>query len=298
MTHRTAPDLDEQLHSLFEQADVDGFLHAVNVDTGADVGYHDDAPVVAASTFKVPVLVELFRQGDAGHVQLDEPTTVPAQGRALGPTGLSAMVDPASLSWRDLAQSMIAVSDNAATDVICNRIGLGNVNRAMRELGLTDTRVDLNCLGIFTTMAEDADVDALSKIPLTPSLQVLQQMRALDPTATNHTTASDMTRLLQLVYTDEAASAPSCDHMRRILRSQVWPHRLASGFPEDDVTTAGKTGTLITWRNEVGCVEYADGSRFVVAIYTRSRTARIKNPAADTVIGKAARKAVDALRAG
>jgi beta-lactamase class A len=298
MTDSTKTKLVAQLHSLFEQADVDGFLHAVDVNTGAEVGYHSDAPVVAASTFKVPVLVELFRQGDAGRITLEEQVTVPVKGRALGPTGLSVMLDPASLSWRDLAQSMIAVSDNAATDIICNRIELDNVNGTMRELGLTNTRVDLNCLGIFTTMAQDAGVDALDKIPLTPSLQVLQEMRALDPAATNRTTPRDMTRLLQLVYTDEAASAHSCDRIRRILRSQVWPHRLASGFPEDDVVTAGKTGTLITWRNEVGGVEYPDGSQFVVAIYTRSHQARIKNSAADAVIGMAAKMGVDALRAG
>jgi beta-lactamase class A len=106
-----------------------------------------------------------------------------------------------------------------------------------------------------------------------------------------------MTQLLQLILTDQAASDGSCDHMRRILRSQVWPHRLASGFPEDDVVTAGKTGTLITWRNEMGTVGYPDGSQFAVAVYTRSRRARIKNPAADAVIGSAARTAVDALRA-
>jgi beta-lactamase class A len=105
-----------------------------------------------------------------------------------------------------------------------------------------------------------------------------------------------MTRLLQLVYTDAAASAESCEHIRRILRNQVWPHRLAAGFPEDDIFTAGKTGTLIVWRNEVGVVGCRDGSVFAVAVYTRSRQPSIKDPAADAVIGAAARMAVDELR--
>jgi beta-lactamase class A len=172
MKDSTATALTARLQSLFDEADVDGFLHAVDVNTGTEVGYHPDVPVVAASTFKVPVLVELFRQGDAGRIMLEEQVAVPVQGRAIGPTGLSVLADPVSMSWRDLAQSMIAVSDNAATDVICDRIGLDNVNRTMGELGLTKTRVDLNCLGIFTTMAEDAAVDSLHKIPLIPSIEV------------------------------------------------------------------------------------------------------------------------------
>jgi beta-lactamase class A len=84
--------------------------------------------------------------------------------------------------------------------------------------------------------------------------------------------------------------------MRRILSNQVWPHRLASGFPEDVVSTAGKTGTLVTVRNEAGVVTYPDGKRYAVAIFTRSHKIRSKNPGADAVIGAAARAAVTHLR--
>lgn len=284
------------LRSVFEQADVDGFLHALDVRSGREVGHSPDAPVVTASTFKLPVLVELFRQADAGSIDLTERVTVPVDGRAPGPTGLSVMLDPVTLSWRDLAHSMIVVSDNAATDVICERVGLDNVNRSMRLLGLTDTHLDADCRGIFASLAEDAGVESVGDVPLVPSPEVLDAMRAVQPARTDRTTARDMTRLLQLIYNDAAASPQSCEHIRRILRNQVWPHRLAAGFPEDDVVTAGKTGTLIVWRNEVGVVGYPDGSVFAVAVYTRSRRPSLKNPAADAVIGAAARMAVDALR--
>ncbi len=62
--------------------------------------------------------------------------------------------------------------------------------------------------------------------------------------------------------------------------------------------TSGKTGTLPTVRNEVGVVEYPDGGRYAVAVFTRSASTSQKNAAADAVIGRAARLAVDALRAG
>jgi beta-lactamase class A len=83
--------------------------------------------------------------------------------------------------------------------------------------------------------------------------------------------------------------------MRRLLRLQVCRHRLASGFPTDDVLVSGKTGTLLNLRSEVGVIELPDGHRFAIAVFTRSSDAALTNPRADAVIGTAARLAVDQL---
>lgn len=106
-----------------------------------------------------------------------------------------------------------------------------------------------------------------------------------------------MTRLLSALWRDEACPSEYGAAMRRVMGLQVWPHRLASGFPFDDVHVAGKTGTLPTLRNEVGVVEYPDGGRYAVAVFTRTANPAATLPAADAVIGTAARIAVDALRA-
>ncbi|MYZ41175.1 serine hydrolase, partial [Streptomyces sp. SID4917] len=80
-------------------------------------------------------------------------------------------------------------------------------------------------------------------------------------------------RLLGLVWRDEAAPAAACADVRRWLEFQVWPHRLRSGFP-DGVKVSGKTGTLPSVRNEIGVVEYPDGGRYAVAVFTRAVDAR------------------------
>jgi beta-lactamase class A len=85
--------------------------------------------------------------------------------------------------------------------------------------------------------------------------------------------------------------------MRRMLRLQLFRHRLASGFPSDDVVVAGKTGTLLTLRNEIGVVEMPDERRYAIAVFTKSHRSPLNDPAADAVIGTAARLAVDQLRA-
>lgn len=280
----------------FAQSDVEGWLHAVDLGSGASVDWRGDEPVVTASVFKLPVLVELFRQADAGDLDPAAPITVDVAGRTTGPFGLSVLRDPVTMSLRDLAWLMIAVSDNAATDVVAAHVGMDRVQATVAALGLTRTHVPVDCAGIFATMVEDSGIASVAEWPATIDADLAARLRALDPSATNSTTPRDMTRLLEHVWNDAAASADACAEVRRILAGQVWPHRLAAGFPEDDVRTSGKTGTLPGIRNEVGVVEYADGTRYAVAVFTRSPRLGPKDVAADAAIGRAARAAVDALR--
>jgi beta-lactamase class A len=284
------------LADAFDAAGVDATFHAVDLTTGAELGHRPDDLSVAASVFKLPVLVALVRAADAGLVDLDRQGTVPVEGRAPGPTGVSAMSDPVTMSLRDLARSMIVVSDNAATDVVLSALGLPAVSDTLKALDLPRTQVLVDVNGLFDTIVEDAGLASFADFPPAPELEDLLRWRAARPAETNATTPRDMTRLLGLVHRDEAASPEGCELVRTILGQQVWPHRLASGFPEDEIVTGGKTGTLPRVRNEVGLVRYPDGAHYAIACFTWARPGKVKNAAADAVIGRAARLAVDALR--
>ncbi|MEV8631242.1 serine hydrolase [Streptosporangium sp. NPDC051023] len=279
------------LEGLFRTAGVSGFLHAVDVDTGAEVTHRADEPVVIASVFKVALLVEFFRQVDGGWLDAAERVTVTADRHTAGPTGVCVMADDVTMSLRDLAYLMIAVSDNTAADTLIGRVGLPQVNAMLASFGLEGTWVEHNCRDMFSTIVEDAGQE---EMPTDPAL--IAKLRVLDPAHTNRSTPRDMTRLLGMIWRDEAASAASCASMRRLLGLQVWPHRLAAGFPYDDVAVSGKTGTLPTVRNEVGVVEYPDGGRYAIAVFTRSYGTAQNQPRADAVIGTAARAAVERLR--
>lgn len=287
---------ERALRQAFERAAVTGAVHVMDLATGSEVGVEADDPRCAASVFKLPVLVTLVRLADEGAIDLDEQVTVPLADRTSGPTGISAMSGPVTMSWRDLARLMIVVSDNAATDVILDRIGVHAVDRALVELGCTATRVPHDIRTLFASIVEDAGIRSISELPTALTGGTPGSWRALTPLRTIHTTARDMTRLLARVWDDTAASPASCALVREILHQQVWPHRLASGFPEDEYVTGGKTGTLPPVRNEVGVVSHSDGSRYAVAVLTTARAVSFKHPPADAVIGEAARIAVDALR--
>lgn len=283
-----------RIRAAFADAGVTGRLHALDIDTGAQLDEGADQPVCTASVHKLCLLVALHREAAAGRLDLTERVDCPPDARTKGPTGLAAMLDSARLSLRDLAYLMIAVSDNAAADLLLGRVGLDTVNAATDRLGLTRTRAVHTFGEMLATLKEDAGPGGAGALT---DPHVIARLRALDPARTNRSTPREMTRLLAAVWRDEAGTAEHCAAMRRLLALQVWPHRLASGFPFDDVHVAGKTGTLPTVRNEVGVVEYPDGGRYAVAVFTRTANPAAALPAADAVIGTAARLAVDGLRA-
>ncbi|HEY4027442.1 MAG TPA: serine hydrolase [Candidatus Dormibacteraeota bacterium] len=289
----------QQIQEAFHAAGVDGFLHAVDVDRGTELGHQSDELVVLASVFKVPLLVEFERQVAEGRIDERERARVPAGFRVPGPTGISAMLDDVELSWRDLAQLMIAVSDNTATDFLAERIGLDDVARTLRGLGLEQTVIDADCRAILRTFQEDL---GLSWPPVPGDMErveaagaaAMTSNRSLRPETAVRSTAREIARLFTLIWRDEAGPAEACAEMRRILLSQVWRDRLRSGFGGAE-RIGGKTGTLWGIRNEAGVVEVPGRGRVAVAVFTRSFEPRWNDPAADHVIGTAARIAVDAL---
>ncbi len=289
--HRTPR---SRIRQAFADAGVTGRLHARDIDTGADLAVAADTPVSTASVHKVCLLATLYREAEHGRVDLAAPVDIPAAGRTPGPTGLGAMCDAARLSLRDLAVLAVSVSDNTAADVLWDTVGIDAVNRTMAGLGLTRTTAVQKVRDLYAALAEDAG-DGGAAALLDPAR--VARLRALDPARTNRSTPRELTALLAAVWRDEVCTGAYAADLRRTLGTQTWGHRLASGFPFDDVRVSGKTGTLPTLRHEIGVVEYPDGGRYAVAVCTRAAATAVTLPAADAVIGTAARLAVDALRA-
>ncbi|GEB62207.1 serine hydrolase [Streptomyces gardneri] len=285
-----------RITAAFADAGVTGLLHAVDIDTGTALGIGSDTLVPTASVHKLCLVATLYRQSSLGLIDPTRPVeipAIPAEDRAPGATGLSVMRDAARLSLRDLASLAVAVSDNTAADLLWDALGLDTVNATMTGLGLTRTHAVQTMRELFATVREDA---AGEPAALTDPA-VVARLRALDPTRTNRSTPREITALLAAVWRDEVCAGEYGEELRALLGLQAWSHRLAAGFPFDDVRVSGKTGSLPTLRHEAGVVEYPDGGRYAVAVFTRAASTDVTLPAADAVIGGAARIAVDALRA-
>ncbi|MEV0645362.1 serine hydrolase [Phytomonospora sp. NPDC050363] len=277
------------LAAVLAPATTSAALHAVDLATGAETGLHADRPVVIASVVKILFALEFARQADAGQLDPADRVRVTAPDR-LGGTGTAGCLDDVELSLRDLAAFMMTVSDNTAADLLCDRLGLANVRSLVAELGLAGTLVTGSPRTVVEAMAED-----LGGRLAEASAEDLARTRAYRPGSTNTSTPRDVTSLLSAIWSDRAGSAAACAQTRALMSRQADWHRIAAGF-DDDVLVSAKSGTLPGLRNEAAVVEFPDGSRYAVAVFTRLGTPYRRRPDVDAAIGRAARLAIDELR--
>jgi beta-lactamase class A len=133
----TRYEVGQLLEVLSEQSGGTLGVAARNLETGEEITWQAERAVPTASTFKFPLLVEVFAQAAAGKLNLDERVSLLAEDQA-GGSGLLRDLRPGlQPTLRDLAMLMIVVSDNSATNMLLDRVGgPAAVNDAMRALGL------------------------------------------------------------------------------------------------------------------------------------------------------------------
>ncbi|GFN10146.1 serine hydrolase [Streptomyces microflavus] len=290
--------VDRTIRSLFDDAGVRGWLHVAELDRpSAHVVLDPDEQVPMGSVYKVPLMTAFCRLADAGRIDPSHRLTLEAADRVPGPTGLSILRDPVTMSLRDLVVQMMSVSDNTAAHAVLRAVGPEAVDRVCADLGLPHTRIHGGVVGTFDRLVADTGAGSLdAAMDRVADNDTVVPPDVYDPAYKASSTPADIARLLRAIWTDEAASPASCSFMRAAMGTQAWAHRLASGFPYDDVTVYGKTGTFGSMRHEAGVVELADGSAYTAVVFTQAARADKKLPRADAVIGAVARVAVEELR--
>ncbi len=101
--------------------------------------YQADIPLVAASVIKIPILIEAFRQAREGLLSMEEEFSIRPEQKMPSCGALTYLHDGLRVTARDLCTLMIIVSDNTATNILIDRLGMENVNRTMAGLGLEKT---------------------------------------------------------------------------------------------------------------------------------------------------------------
>ena len=102
-----------------------------------EFGHRAAEPFIAASTVKVPLMVELYRQADRGERSLTDRIVLTAEMKAVGSGVLLHMSPGITLTLEDLIYLMISISDNTATNVLIDLAGMDKVNSTIRSLGMT-----------------------------------------------------------------------------------------------------------------------------------------------------------------
>ncbi|MGA6206052.1 serine hydrolase [Nocardia testacea] len=288
----------ERIRAIFADAGCTGRLHARRCDGGGgEICIGGTERVVTASVYKLPLLLAYCRAVDAGRLDPLERLTLTPSECTPGPTGISALHDPVTMSRRDLATSMMTVSDNAAADLLLGEVGLAAVHELLESLGLDRTRLVGGTADIHRSLVRDTDTHGTAEaFAALADNDEAWTVAAYDPAYTSATTPAEMTRLLAALWRGEVLSAEQTDFARAVMRRQVWPHRIAAGFPHRGVAVAGKTGTIGIIRNEVAVVEFPGEHPVAVAVFTRAARADPALPAVDAAIAEAARIAVTELR--
>jgi len=196
-----------------------------------------------ASTCKLFVLCELFRQAEAGMLDLNAPITWKPEFHRGGDGVLRAMLPGQELSIHNMAVLMMIISDNIATATLVDLVGADNVTRTMRSWGL-------------------ANSDLRQGLPGGAHASRMKQ-----PVSTAH----DLCTLITRIYRHELLTPKACDEIIRILRAQRCNDMLPRYIPvgedwgESETWIANKTG-YGACRVEVGIVK-AERVTFSVAMF-------------------------------
>ncbi len=218
---------------------------------GADRRFH------AASTMKVPVMVQVFRDADAGRLDLNERLVVTDSFRSLADSSvyrLSAADDSDSSLYRrvgdavrvfELVELMITVSSNLATNNLIARVGAGRVQATMALLGADSVRV----------------------------LRGVEDGPAFRAGMNNTTTARGLGNLMAQIADGLAASAHASGRMLEILLRQSFNDGIPAGLPRN-TRVAHKTGEITGAHHDAAVVYIRNRPRYVLVILTQGLTER------------------------
>jgi beta-lactamase class A len=151
---------------------------ALDLTSGEEFGRLEQQAFPTASTIKLAILYELFRQADEGRMALD--TSAPLdRSQVVGGTGILQALGTPTLTLRDHAVLMMSISDNTSTNVLIDRLGLPAIASRMQSLGLGGIRVRRKMMDSAAAQRGEENVAAPREI--VRLLRVLDTGEALKP---------------------------------------------------------------------------------------------------------------------
>lgn len=237
-----------------------------HLESGEEVMIDADTPVPLASVVKVPVLVETFRQLGESRFSLADRWPLEPRYKALGSGILTQFDVGLQPTVKDLITLMIIVSDNTATDIIMEYLGIASIDHTMHQLGLTQTHVAHTLREIFADMlpSPDAEQDPFALAQWENEHGVRRDGFSYHLGEDNNvSTPREMTCLLEMIFKAEVLDRAACDAMLEILLKQQLNDRLPRFLPAG-TRLAHKTGTFSGVRNDSGILYVNDQSHVVI----------------------------------
>ena len=226
-------------------------LLAVNLRTAQIVAIDADQPVQTASTIKLALFLEAFHQIKDGKIKLDDHIPFKPEDKVQGSGLMQFMRAPAEWSFEDVLTLMIIQSDNTATNLAIDHVGLKPTNERLAKMGFKNTYFYKK---VFKPAEGEVPAD--------------QKKFGL-----GKTTAREMATLMADIMQCEVGDLALCKKMRDILKSQLDRNKIPHYIEADSDTTetpsaiASKSGSLDAVRADVGAI-VLDGQMIVISAYT------------------------------
>jgi beta-lactamase class A len=209
-----------------------------DLQTGRTIVWNENQPLPAASVIKLPIAVSVFEQELAGRLELDAEVVLKATDKADGSGVLKRTRSGTKLTVASLLELMLQRSDNTATNMLTDLLGLEQINEVCRRQGLTATSMP----------------------------RYIMDLEARDNKVENYTSATDMAHLLKALYERRILDGPSSTQLLDILKGQRVRDRLPRYLPRG-VVVAHKTGLMKDACHDVGIL-YGRNHDYVIAVLT------------------------------
>jgi beta-lactamase class A len=264
-------DLECRVAEITQQLDATFGIALRHLQSGEEIMVNADDLFVLASVVKVPVLVEAFAQLREGRLRLDDRWSLDHARKDLGSGILAELDDGLPLTVRDLLTLMTVISDNTATDMLLDRLGIQNVDQRMHALGLEHIHVSHTLHEIFADMLPSADASqdraALARWEMEHGVRKDGFAYRLS-SDNNVASPRDMTRLMEMIFRAELLDRAACESMLEILLKQQFNDRLPRFLPAG-TRVAHKTGTLSGVRNDTGVIYVSENSHIALTVCIR-----------------------------
>ncbi|HKF20659.1 MAG TPA: serine hydrolase [Candidatus Angelobacter sp.] len=217
--------LQEELHGVDHQLDGVLALAVKDLTSGEEFFINADEIMPQASSIKITVLAELYRQVQQGKLKLTDEYIVRSEDLVPGSDIMLGLTPGVTrLTLRDLATMMVAVSDNSATNVLISRVGMDNVNAMLESQGLHVTRLR----------------------------RKMMDLKAASEGRENVATPREMMTLLETIHRGKLLNKEMTEDFLKVLSTHKESSML-QGLP-DDAVAANKPGELEAVRNDSGIV--------------------------------------------
>jgi beta-lactamase class A len=236
----TSPSLEDRLRRKIAESGAEAAVAFRTLDGRDELLIEGDQAFHAASTMKVPVMIELFNQVAQGRLSLDDPLPIRNEFHSIvdGSTYALGEGDNAdreiyaaagkTLTLGQLCDAMITVSSNFATNLLIEKLGVENIRRTVASLG--------------------ADAGGGMQV-----LRGVEDSKAFDKGLNNSTTARGLLILFDRLAHGRAVDATSDAAMVAILKRQAFNEAIPAGIPPG-IPVAHKTGTITRIHHDAGIV--------------------------------------------